>query len=96
VTAGAVGKAVDFFTCRHHPDHLDPLPCLNDYELTYLPAYTPAGAPKDPTASKQVLAEQRIVNVQAIDIDAAVTRFEREKGQMVLTGKRLQLDEVGT
>ncbi len=94
MTAGAAGKAVDFSASRH-PDHLDPLPTLRDYELTYLPAYTPSGVPKDATASKQVLAEQCTVNVQAINIDAAVERFERDSGNMVLTGKRLQLEEVG-
>lgn len=76
-------------------DYLDPLPALQDYELVYMPAFNPSGSPKDPTASKQVLAEEQTARVQALNIDAAVDRFEREQGHMVVTGKRLQFDGAG-
>jgi hypothetical protein len=71
---------------------------LTTFQLTYSPAHRASGAPLNPTASRQVLAERRKVIVRATHADAAVWTFERDNDRMATGCKRLQdcgVDDAG-
>lgn len=63
---------------------------LTTFQLTYSPAHRASGAPLNPTASRQVLAERRTITVRAPHADAAVWVFERDNDRMATGCRRLQ------
>lgn len=64
------------------------------FQLTYSPAHRANGAPLNPTASRQVLAERCTVQVRATHADAAVWAFERDFDRMATGCKRLQVADL--
>jgi hypothetical protein len=63
---------------------------LTRFQLTYSPAHHANGAPVDPMAGRQALAERRSITVQAAHADAAVWAFERDYRRMATACRRLQ------
>jgi hypothetical protein len=71
---------------------------LTAFQVIYSPAHRACGAPLNPTASRQVLAERRKAIVHAAHADAAVWMFERDNDRMATGCKRVQdcgVDDAG-
>lgn len=77
----------------HYRQPSAPLPPAVPFRLTYSPSHFPNGIPRNPTASRQVLAERRTAEVMAPSADAATWAYERDHDVMVTACTRLQEDD---